>query len=329
MTQPIQFSRRAALAAGVAAAVLPLRSAWADFPERPVTWIVAYAAGGGSDTLARILAEAMAPTLGQTLVIENKPGGATNIGASAAAKAEPDGYTVFTADNGTLVFNPALFKKLPYDPAKDFRPVGLMARFPLLLAVRLDSVSMDVKGLVERARAEPGSIDYASPGIGSPHHLTMARLARESGIELNHVPYKGAAPALNDLVGGHIELMVVDYPSAAGQIRAGKIRPLAATTAERISQLPDVPTIRETLGLADFEASAWQGLVVPAATPDPVVGRLTGALAAAVAEPKARGRMTEIGLQPLTGGPAEMQALIDAERAVWVPLIHDLGITLD
>ena len=271
----------------------------------------------------------MAPDLGQQLVVENKPGGATNIGASAAAKAEPDGYTVFTADNGTRVFNPALFKKLPYDPAKDFRPVGLMARFPLVLAVRVDSESTDARGLVERARAAPGTIDYASPGVGSPHHLTMARLARESGIQLNHVPYKGAAPALNDLVGGHIEVMIVDYPSGSGQIRAGKIRPLAVCSASRLPGLPDVPTVQEALGLADFEAYAWQGLVVPAATPDPEVERLSAVLAGAVADPKVSARMEEIGLEPLEGGPAEMQSLIEAERAIWVPLIRELRIPLD
>lgn len=300
-----------------------------SWPSKPIRVVVPQAPGGGSDLVARLMSPEIEKRLGQPFVIENKPGGATNIGAAAAAQAEPDGYTVLTADNGTLVFNPALFSKLPYDPAKDFRPVGLMARFPLLLAVRLDSPATDAAALIERARAEPGSLDYASPGVGSPHHLAMARLARETGVELNHVPYKGAAPALNDLVGGHIELLVVDYPSAAGQIRAGKIRPLAVTTAERIVQLPDLPTIREALGLAGYEASAWQGLVVPAATPDPVIAQLSAALAAALQDPKVSGRMEEIGLQPLSGGPAEMQALIDAERSVWVPLIKGLGITLD
>jgi tripartite-type tricarboxylate transporter receptor subunit TctC len=323
------LSRRATLAAAIGAALVPLRTAHAAYPDRPLTWIVAYAAGGGSDTLARLLAEAMAPALGQPLVIENKPGGATNIGAAAAAQEAPDGYTVFTADNGTLVFNPALFRQLPYEPATDFRPVGLMARFPLLLAVRLNSESTDVRSLIERAKAAPGTIDYASPGVGSPHHLTMARLAREMGTELNHVPYKGAAPALNDLVGGHIELMVVDYPSGSGQIRADKIRPLAVCSAERLADRPDVPTVREALGLAEFEAFAWQGMVVPAATPDPEVNRLSTALATALADGNVTARMTQIGLEPLPGGPAEMQSLIEAERAVWAPLIQELGITLD
>lgn len=322
------FSRRWALMAGVAA-VLPLRSALAAYPDRPIEWIVAYAAGGGTDTLARILGEAMAPKLGQSIVIQNRPGGATNIAAAAAAQAEPDGYTVFTADNGTLVFNPALFRKLPYDPAKDFRPVGLMARFPLVLAVKLDSVSTDAAGLVDRARAEPVTVDYASPGVGSPHHLTMERLAREAGVQFSHVPYKGAAPALNDLVGGHVEAMVVDFPSGASHLRAGSIRPLAVCSAARLSDLPDVPTVQEALGLAGFEAYAWQGLVVPKATPDAVVDLLSTDLAAALREPSVDTRMHKIGLQPLTGGPAEMQRLIEAERALWVPLIQSLGITLD
>ena len=325
---PFRLSRRTALLAGLAAG-MPLRAALAAYPDRPIEWIVAYAAGGGTDTLARLLAEAMSPRLGQSIVIQNRPGGATNIGATAAAQAAPDGYTLFTADNGTLVFNPALFTKLPYDPAKDFRPVGLMARFPLVLAVRVGSVSTDATGLVDRARAEPGSIDYASPGVGSPHHLTMERLAREAGVQLNHVPYKGAAPALNDLVGGHVETMVVDYPSGAGHLRAGDIRPLAVFSAARLTDLPDVPTVQEALGIADFEAYAWQGLVVPAATPDPEVETLSAALAAALREDAVLARMRKIGLEPITGGPAAMQDLIAAERAVWVPLIQSLGITLD
>lgn len=329
MTDPRLLPRRAVVAAGLAAA-LPLRAARAAaYPDRPIAWIVAYAAGGGTDTLARLLAEAMGPALGQGLVIENRPGGATNIGAAAAAKAAPDGYTVFTADNGTLVFNPALFRKLPYDPEKDFRPVGLMARFPLVLAVKPDSAATDARAFLDRARAAPGATDYASPGVGSPHHLAMARLARETGVELNHVPYKGAAPALNDLVGGHVEAMVVDFPSGAGQLRAGKIRPLAVLSAARLAALPDVPTAREAFGLADFEAYAWQGLVVPAATPDPVVGRLTTTLAGALREPAVQDRMRRIGLEPLEGGPEDMRRLVEAERAAWVPLIRSLGITLD
>jgi tripartite-type tricarboxylate transporter receptor subunit TctC len=159
---------------GLAGAAFPVRRALAAYPEHPIKWIVAYAAGGGSDTLARILAEAMSPKLGQAIVIENRPGGATNIGATAAAKADPDGHTLFTADNGTLVFNPALFRKLPYDPERDFRPVGLMARFPLVLAVKKDSAANSARELIDRARTQPGVIAYASAGVGSPHPMSSS-----------------------------------------------------------------------------------------------------------------------------------------------------------
>jgi tripartite-type tricarboxylate transporter receptor subunit TctC len=328
----ISVTRRTILAtglAGLAMTAFPFRRALAAYPEHPIKWIVAYAAGGGTDTLARILAETMSLKLGQAIVIENRPGGATNIGATAAAKADPDGHTLFTADNGTLVFNPALFRKLPYDPERDFRPVGLMARFPLVVAVKKDSVSTSVRDLVDRAKAQPGTIDYASPGVGSPHHLTMERLSREAGVRFNHVPYRGAAPALNDLVGGHVESMVVDYPSGIGFLREGNIRPLAVCSAARLDGLPEVPTVQEAMGLQGFEAFAWQGLVVPKATPDAIVDQLSGELAAALRDEPVLERLRSVGLEPLTGGPADMERLIKAERAVWVPLISSLGITLD
>ena len=322
------LSRRGLLA-GTAATLIPIRGALANYPNKPIRWIVAYAAGGGTDTLARVLGEAMGPALGQSIVVDNRPGGATTIGAQAAATSAPDGHTLFTADNGTLVFNQALFKKLPYDPKRDFREVGLMARFPLVLAVKRASSATSARALIDRARAEPGQITCASAGIGSPHHLAMERLAREAGIRLNHVPYRGAAPALNDLAGGTVEAMIVDNPSGASFMRAGSIRPLAVCSAARLDSLPEVPTVQEALGLKDFEASAWQGLVVPRATPDDIVQRLTAELATALGKEPVRERMRQIGLEPLTGGPAEMQRLAEAERAVWVPLVQALGITLD
>ena len=322
-------SRRAAVLAGLEVMLLLQDVAHAADAERPLTWIVPYAAGGGSDIVARLLGAALAPRLKQGVVVENRPGGATSIGAVAAAKAAPDGLTVLTADNGTLVFNPALFRTLAYDPERDFRAVGLTVRAPLVLAVRLDSPSRSAGELIERARAEPGRIAFASAGIGSPHHLAMERLAHATGVRFNHVPYRGAAPALNDLVGGHVEAMMVDRPAGADQLRAGSIRPLAVCSAERLAALPDLPTIREALALPDFEAAAWQGLVVPKATPDQAVDRLARALAEALRDETVVARMLEIGLEPLSGGAAEMQRRIEAERAVWVPLIRSLGITIE
>lgn len=323
-------TRRAALAlpAGLAAAIGagPARAA---YPDRPLKWIVPYAPGGGSDVIARLVATGLARELGQPVVIDNRPGGATNIGAEAAARSAPDGYTVLTADNGTLVFNPALFRHLPYDVARDFRPAGLLARFPMVLAVGAASAIDSVGGLVGRARSAPGSINYGSAGMGSPHHLAMARLAREAGIGLTHVPYRGMAPALNDLLAGSVEAMVVDTAAGGEYLRSGRLRPLAVLATARLASLPQVPTAAEALGLRDFEAYAWQGLVMPRATPEAEAGRLAAALAAALADPAIDGRMREMGVEPLGGGPAAFEALLERERAIWMPLIRDLGITLD
>ena len=260
---------------------------------------------------------------------ENRPGAATNIGAEAVAKAPGDGYTVFTADNGTLVFNTALFRRLPYDPVRDFRPVGLMARFPLFLAVGEKAPADSAQGLIARAKATPGSIDCGTPGIGSPHHLAMERMTREAGVRFNHVPYRGAAPALNDLIAGNLPMMVLDYPSGAEYLRSGRVKALAVLSASPLEDLPAVPTVQASLGLPGFEAYAWQGLVVPKATPDALVGQLTQALEATMRDPAVRTRMQQIGLETLTGGPAEFETLLERERATWLPLIRDLNITLD
>jgi tripartite-type tricarboxylate transporter receptor subunit TctC len=324
----VAISRRAALAGGLAA-LLPARPALAAYPERPVRWIVGYAAGGGTDILARLVGGTMSQKLGQQMVIENRPGAATNLGAEAAAKAAPDGYTVFTAGIETLVYNPALYKTLPFDPDKDFRPIGLMARFHLVLTVKRDSSAASARDLIERARAEPGRIDYGSPGLGSPHRLAMERLAKEAGLRFNHVPYRGMAPVITDLLGGTVEAAIVDYAAGGEVLRSGQLRPLAICSAQRLDSLPNVPTVQEALGLRGFEAYAWQGLVVPARTPDVIADRLAEELGAALKQEPVRNRMREIGLETLTGGPDEFKALIAAERAVWVPLIRDLGITLE
>jgi tripartite-type tricarboxylate transporter receptor subunit TctC len=320
--------RRALLGAGLAAA-LPAMPAFAAYPDRALRWVVAYAAGGGTDTLARLVGATLSQRLGQPVVIENRPGAATNLGAEFTAKAAPDGYTMMTADNGTLVFNSALFHRLPYDPVRDFRPVGLMARFPLFLAVAAKPPAETVQALVAQAKAAPGTIDCATAGIGSPHHLAMERLSREAGIRLNHVPYRGVAPALNDLLAGNVATMLLDYPSGAEYLRSGRVKALAVLSAEPLADLPAVPTAAAALGLRDFEAFAWQGLVVPKATPDAVVAGLTQALEASLRDATVRTRMQAIGLEPLTGGPAEFQALIDRERETWIPLIRDLNISLD
>jgi tripartite-type tricarboxylate transporter receptor subunit TctC len=324
-----RLNRRAALL-GLAAAALSPTSGWAQtYPTRQLRWLVGYAAGGGTDVLARLLASSMSTSLGQQIVVENRPGAATNLAAAEAARAEPDGYTLFTAGIETVVYNPALYKKLTFDPATDFRPVGLSARFHLILCVKKDSTSTTARDLIDRAKQSPGTINYGSPGIGSPHHLAMERLTREAGIKLTHVPYRGMAPVMNDMMAGTIEAGIVDFAAGGGLIRAGSIRPLAVCSAQRLPGLPDVPTVDEALGTKGFEAYAWQGVVVPARTPDPVVAKLTEALSAAMKQESVLARMKEIGLDPIPGGPAEFTALQKSERAIWWPVIQELGLSLD
>ncbi|MFC3127149.1 Bug family tripartite tricarboxylate transporter substrate binding protein [Pseudoroseomonas globiformis] len=328
MPNTLLLSRRTLALAGFHAALLPAaaRAAW---PEAPLKWIVAYAAGGGSDTLARLLAARMGEGLGRPVVIDNRPGAATNIGAEAAARSAPDGYTMLTADNGTLVFNPALFRSLPYDPDRDFRPVGGIARFHLVLAVKKESALRDFAALLAQGKEKPGSIDYASPGIGSPHHLAMERLARSTGARFSHVPYRGAAPALNDLLAGVVEAAVTDTVAGGEALRSGMVRPLAVFSASRQPGFPQLPTVAEGAGLDGFEAYAWQSLMLPRATPDPVATRLAAALSAALADEGTQRKFREIGVEPLPASPEQVRAMLAADRAIWVPLIRDLGITLD
>ena len=321
--------RRAAFAAAAALAAAP-RAARAAWPERPLRWLVGYPSGGGTDVLARLLGAAMTARLGVPVVVENRPGAATNLAAEAAANAAPDGYTVFTAGNETLVFNPVLYKRLPFDPYNGLRPLGLMARFHLVLCAKPGGGgAADAAGFLARARAGAGTVDCGSPGIGSPHHLAMERLARDLGVRLNHVPYRGMAPAMNDLVAGTVEAAVLDMAAGAEVIRAGRVRPLALLSGARLPAIPDVPTAAEAFGLQGFEAYAWQGLTAPARTPDDICARLSAELAAALADGGVQGRMREIGLDPLAGGPEEHRRMIASERAVYWPLIRQLGIALD
>ena len=303
---------------------------WAadTYPSRAVRWIVAYAAGGGSDVLARTVGEQLSTQIGQPVVIENRPGGATVIGAEVVAKALADGYTVFTADNGTLIFNTALFRKLPYDPVKDFAPVGLMARFPLLLAVNPSSGYASAKELIEAMRKEPGKLNYASPGVGSPHHLAMEMLKQRAGFNATHVAYKGMAPAIQDVVGGQLPLIVVDTAAGGPMIKAGKLKVLATFSKTRLASMPDVPTLME-LGYTDVEAAAWQGLVVPSGTPKEIVDKLSAELQKAINAPAVRARLLELGVEPTPSDPAAMAAHWRAETAFWPKFIKERNITLE
>lgn len=324
---PPRRARRAVLGAATIAAALLGRPALA-FPERSLRRIVAYPAGGGSDALARLIGQAMAERLGQPIVVDNRPGADATLGADAAAKAPPDGHTVFSGDSGSMVNAIALFRRLPYDPARDFRGVGLFADFPLVVAVPTASRFRGIADYIAAAKAAPGTIACGTPGIGSPHHLAVERFMKEAGIPLNLIPYRGGAPGVNNLLAGTLESMMLDVASGGGPLRAGNLRALATTAPGRWRTLPDVPTLRES-GLPDYRAPAWQGLVAPAATPDDRIARLGATLGEVMARDAIRARLIEIGVEPLLGSPAEFDALMATDRAYWVPLIRDLGITLD
>ena len=298
------------------------------FPAKPIRWIVPYAAGGGSDFLARTVAQTLSTQVAQPVLVDNKPGGNTALAAAETARSPADGYTVLSADNGTLVFNPALYKSLSYSPTKDLAPVTLMGKFPMILVVGTHTGFATAKDFIAKAKAKPGGINYASAGAGSPHHLAMELLKVEAGLFMVHVPYRGAAPALADVVGGQLPAMMVDLAAGAGFIKGGKVRALAVANPTRLPQLPDVPTFAE-LGYRNVEAAALVGVVVPSATPPEVVSTLNRQIVAAINEPSVRTRMVDFGVEPVGSTPAQYAELLKSETTRWHKLIRDLKITLD
>jgi tripartite-type tricarboxylate transporter receptor subunit TctC len=289
---------------------------------------VPYPAGGGSDFLARTIGEALSKRVGQTVVIENKPGGNTSIAASDVARSTPDGYTVLSADNGTLVFNPALYQKLSYDPKKDLAPVTLLGSFPMIMVTGPNSGLTSVKDVIERARTDKNGLNYASAGAGSPHHLAMELFKAELKLNMVHIPYRGAAPSLTDVAGGQVPVMMVDLAAGAGFIKGGKVKPLAVANPVRLPQLPDVPTFAE-LGYPNVVAAAQVGMVTTGGTPKETINTLNKHVVAALNEPAVHQRLVDFGIQPVGNTPDEYTVLLQKETARWHKLIGELGIKLD
>ena len=316
--------------AAIAALALPATSAWAQaYPNKPVRLIVPFAAGGGTDFFARTVGAKLGEQLGQTIIVDNKPGAATIIGAEVAARSAPDGYTALIADSTTLAVNPSLYKKLPYDPVKDFSSVTLTARFAMVLVVNPNiSKATTVKEFIEEAKKDPGKISYASVGAGTTHHLTMELFQQRTDIKLIHVPYKGAGPAIQDMVGGQVPVMFVDLAAGGPMIKAGKLRVLAVASTKRIAALPNVPTFAEQ-GIAQFEAWAWQGLTVPTGTPKEIIAKLNAEYAKVVADPLVRQKLVDAGVEPVTSSPEEMNAYIKSETAKWAQVIKQSDIKID
>ena len=299
------------------------------YPAKPLRLVVPYPAGGGTDFFARAVGAQLSQQLGQQVMVENRPGAATLIGAEAVAKSAADGYTLLLGDTATFAVNSSLYKKLPYDPSKNLAPVSMTGRFALLLVVNPAKMkAASVKDLIEEAKKSPGKFDYASPGPGSPHHLAMEMFKQRTGVQFTHIPYKGAAPAIQDLLGGQIPLMFLDLAAGAPQIKSGRIRSLAVASDKRISALPDLPTVGES-GVAGFEAWAWQALAVPIGTPREIVARLNAEFRKAIAVPELRRKLIDAGIDPLQSSPEDASAYFRSETLKWAKVISDGRITVE
>ena len=321
----IQLSRRSVLQAGLLAAAVP-GLAFAQ-NSRPIEWVVGYAAGGGSDVVARTVADAMSKSLNQPIVINNKPGAATNIAAGYVANSKDYGHVMLSADFATLAVNSWLFAKLPYEPVKDFQPVGMLARFPMLLVISPNVPAKNLTEFLAWAKAN-GPVTYASAGVGSPHHLAAELFRERTGLSLQHAPYRGAAPAVQDLMGGQIPFGFIDTASVQQYIVTGKLRALGVASPSRLATMPDVPTIGEQ-GVKDFTAYAWQGLVVPTGTSAEVVSKLSISLQDALNSTQVKARFQTLALEGMPGTPQQMTAYVDAERERWGKVIKANSIRLD
>lgn len=308
-------------------AFAPLAVFAQTWPGKSIRWVVAYPAGGGSDFLARQLAPPLSKQLGQPIVIDNRPGAAGIIGTENAAKSPPDGYTILTGDNGAMVFHTAMYKKLPYDP-QDLTPIGLMARFPLILAVNTASGFTNAKQLIDELKKNPGKLSYASPGVGSPHHLAMELFLDRTKTSSLHVPYRGVAAALPDVIGGQVPMIVIDTATGLPQIKAGKLKALAVMSKKRIASLPDVPTLDE-IGVKDFEVTAWQGLFVPKGTPSDIVTKLTSEMNKAINTPEIRARLEDFGLEVIPTDGAALATFIQRETKFWHALIKERRLSAE
>jgi tripartite-type tricarboxylate transporter receptor subunit TctC len=298
------------------------------YPSRTIKIVVPAAAGGPTHITAQLLADKMQVSLGQPVIVEPRPGAGNNLGAEYVAKSAPDGYTLLFATTGTHAINQTLFKQLPFDPIKDFEPVSLVVQYPLLMVVTPDLPVKSVKELIDYAKKNPGKLNRASGGLGTSMHLSGELFVYQAGIDAPHVPYKGSAPALNDLMGGHVQLMFDSMITALPLVQGGKLRALAVTGKKRSPLLPDVPTLAES-GLPDYEATGWTGIVVPAKTPPEIVAKLNAAIVQALKSPDIQQAFEKQAAEPVGSTPEEFGAFIRKETDKWGATIRAAGISAD
>jgi tripartite-type tricarboxylate transporter receptor subunit TctC len=294
-----------------------------DYPTRPVTIVVPFAAGGGTDIVARMLAQKLEQRLGKSFVIDNKPGAGSTIGATAAARAAPDGYTLLMAPSPTLAMSVSIYKNLPYHPATDFIPIALVAQTPFVLIVNPAMPIRSVADLIRYAKENPGQLSYGSAGPGTPHHLYAELFRSMTGVDISHVPYRGSGPLVNDVVGGHLPLTFVDMPPAVGVIQTGQVRAIAISTKTRLRTFPDIPPVADTV--PGFDAASWQMLVAPAKTPRPIIDKLHAEVKAFL--PELTERFLNDGMLMMDNSSVEaLQDFVKSEIARWEPVVRKAGL---
>ncbi len=324
------FTRRAALAlAASAAGFLSFAGSGQaqSFPDRTITLVVPFAAGGSTDVVARVIAQKMGQELGQQVVVENVAGAGGNLGADRVARAEPDGYTILMGTVATHALNPLILKTKPYDPEKDFAPISLLVVVPNVLVVNPQLPVKTIAELIALLKAEPDKYAYASSGNGTPLHLSGELFKAMTGVSMQHVPYKGSGPALNDLLGNQVSIMFDNLPSSSGHMKSGTLRALGVTTAERASSFPDVPTIAETV--PGYETYTWNALFAPAGTPAAAVDVLNAAAKKALADPDVAGRMADFSAKIVGSTPDELKTHVSKEIAKWEPVVKNANVQMD
>ncbi len=322
-----RFVMRAAAIALLSIGIVATSALAQDFPTRPVTIVVAQPPGGGTDIIARIMADQLSRKLGQPFIVENRPGAGTVVGSASVANATPDGYTLLMGLTANMAVNPSLFANLPYDPIRDFAPVGMVAKFPFVIIVSNNLPVHSIKELIALAKSKPGEINFASGGNGTGQHLSAELFKLETGINITHVPYRGAAPAYTDVISGQVPVFFDNLSSALGQIQSGSVRALAVTGTERSPLLPNVPTVAES-GVPEYQYYVWFGLWAPKKTPQPIVEKLNAAVKVALQSPEAKEHIAAAAGVPFDMPLADIDPFVQAEIAKWADVVKRANITV-
>ena len=322
----IVMGRRLALA--FAMQCLAARAFAADYPAKPIRLVVPYAPGGGADSVARIVAKRVSEQVGQPIVIDNKGGAGSIVGTDIVAKADPDGYTLLLGQSGPISINPAIYKSLPYDPVKDFAPVSMTTAYPYILVVNAELPVKTLQAFVALAKSKPGAMNYGSTGVGAANHLVAELFNAKAGLKMTHVPYRGTALAVGDLLGGQLTMVFGDPVSVLSQMKAGKLRALAVTSLERSPVAPEVPTIAES-GYPGFEALAWHGILAPAKTPAAIVQKLNAEIVKALADPTTRKLLEDQAMQTVGNSPEAFAAFIAKDIAIWKAVATAANVTVE